>query len=79
MAGLFEFFLAIFILAAFIFFFIRISMRIRKGGGSMLSVTSGVTDAFYNRDKKEAIRMIVEKNAHKKMDEQSPSKKNPFL
>ncbi len=45
----------------------------------MLSVTSGATDAFYNRDKKEAIRMIVEKNAHKKMDEQSPSKKNPFL
>ena len=45
----------------------------------MLSVTSGATDAFYNRDKKEAVKMIVEKNAHKKMDEQSstdPSNKS---
>ena len=79
MSDLFEFFLALVVLGAFVFFFIRISMRIRKGGGSILSVTSGATDAFYNRDKKEAIRMIVEKNAHKKMDEQSSSKKNPSL
>ncbi|GBE26113.1 hypothetical protein BMS3Bbin03_00024 [bacterium BMS3Bbin03] len=61
------------ILIGIIGIFIRISMRVRKGGGSMLVVCSGATDAFYSKDKKKAIEMIVEKNAGKKMEEESSS------
>ena len=42
-------------------------------------MSSGVLDATLNKEKKEAVKMIVERNAHKKMDEQSssdPEKKN---
>ncbi|MFC2088543.1 hypothetical protein ACFLSX_03000 [Calditrichota bacterium] len=46
-------------------------MHVRKGGGSMTTVILGATDEFYNRDKKKAVEMIVEQNAHKKLDEQS--------
>ena len=56
----------------FIWIFIRISRRIRKGGGSLpFLIMTGATDAFLDRDKKEAVKMIVEQNAHKKMEDQS--------
>jgi hypothetical protein len=66
--------LVIFLLIAFIYIFIRISIKIRKGGGSIpFLISTGATDAFYNKEKKNAIKMVVEKNAHKKMDEQASS------
>jgi len=47
----------------------------------MATVMLGATDAFYHRDKKKAIEVIVERNAGKKMEEQSssdPEKKDGF-
>jgi hypothetical protein len=51
--------------------FIRLRRIIRGSSSGMFMVASGATDAFYDRDKEKAIEMIVEKNANKKMDEQS--------
>lgn len=68
----------IFVLGLVVVMLVRISRRVRKGGGSMASVAFGATYEFYNKEKKKAIEMIVERNAHKKMDEQSsqdPKKK----
>ena len=63
------------ILIAAIFFFIRYTIRLRKVGSSvMTNVVFGATDQFLNKEKKMAVEMIVEKNAHKKMDEQSSGK-----
>jgi hypothetical protein len=53
--------------------FVRISIKIRRGGGSMLTICSGATDEFLNRDCKKAVEQIVEMNAGKKMEEQSSS------
>ena len=36
----------------------------------MFIITYGATDSFYNEEKKKAIEMIADQNAHKKMDEQ---------
>ncbi len=33
-------------------------------------IQTGATDAFYNRDKKQAIEQVVERNAGKKMEAQ---------
>ena len=70
MDGLFEIILALSILFLLIFTFIRLSMRIRRGGGSMMTIMSGATDSFLDKEKKKAVEMIVEQNAGKKMDEQ---------
>ncbi len=66
--------LMLFLLIFCIYFFIRIALKVRKGGGSIpFLISSGATDAFYDRDKKFAIKEVVERNAHKKMEEQSSS------
>ena len=54
-----------------VFIFIRIAMKIRKGGGSMLVLSSGAMDACYTSDKKKAVEMVVEMNAGEKMEEQT--------
>ena len=77
----FSILLAAGILLLAICLFVRISRRLRKKGGSMATVMLGATDAFYHRDKKKAIEVIVERNAGKKMEEQSssdPEKKDGF-
>lgn len=77
----FSILLAAGILLLAIYLFVRISRRLRKKGGSMATVMLGATDAFYHRDKKKAIEVIVERNAGKKMEEQSssdPEKKDGF-
>ena len=64
--------LAFLVLAAFVILFIRISIRIRRGGGSLpYFISYGTLDATLDQDKKAATAMIVERNAQKKMEEQS--------
>ena len=52
---------------------IRISMRIRRGGGGAAPALLGSTYALHNRDRQKAIEMVVERNAGKKMEEQESS------
>ena len=64
--------LAFVVLAAFVIFFIKVSIRIRRGGGSIpYFISSGAMDATLDQEKKAATTVIVESNAHKKMEEQS--------
>ena len=65
---------AFIILICFILFFVRIAMKIRRGGGSIpYFISSGTMDATLDKEKKAATEVIVESNAHKKMEEQSSS------
>ncbi len=54
--------------------FIRVAIRLRKNGGSLVTTLFGSTYEFYNKDKKKAIEMIVEYKANKKMEEQANDK-----
>jgi hypothetical protein len=59
--------------------FVKISLRIRRGGGGLTTVVLGATDEFYHKDRKKAVEMIVDQNAGKKMEDQAssdPDKKN---
>jgi len=62
--------LVMLLLTLFIFTFIKLSRKLRKGGGSLTTFMLGTTDAFYNRDKKKAADEIVEQKADKKLNEQ---------
>ena len=58
--------------------FIRISMRLRRGGGSLTTVVLGTTDEFLTHDKSKAAETIVDENAGKKFEDQrSGGPKNP--
>ena len=72
MSDIFNVALAILLLIFFIVFFIKICIRIRKGGGSIpYFISSGAMDATLDKEKKAATTMIVERNANKKMAEQT--------
>jgi len=63
---------AIIVLALFVTLFVKISLRIRRGGGSIsYFISSGAMDATLDKEKKAATTVVVESNAHKKMEEQS--------
>ena len=63
---------AVFILIGIIILFVRIMQRIRRGGGSLpFLIASGTLDATLSKEQKAAVTMVVEQNAHKKMEEQS--------
>ena len=63
---------AFFVLVSVLIFFVKVSMRIRRGGGSIpYFISSGAMDATLNKEKRAATEVIVESNAHKKMEEQS--------
>lgn len=66
-----EFITAIGLLVFVIYLFVRISLKVRKGGGTMTTTVHGALDAFYNKEKKKAVEIVVEKQAGKKLDEQS--------
>ena len=66
-----EILLTIFLLTAAIYLFIRISRKLRKGGGSLTTTMLGATDLFYDNEKKNAIRQIVEMKVEKKQEKQS--------
>ena len=64
-----SFLLIIIILALFFYIFIKVSRSLRKGGGSMTTVSLGATDAFYHKEKKETMAEIVNRKADKKLEE----------
>jgi hypothetical protein len=53
--------------------FVRISSRLRKGGGSLTAVVLGATDEFLTNDRSKAAETIVNENAGKKLEGQSSS------
>lgn len=59
------------IIGLLIFVFIRISLNIRKGGGSMYSLYSGATYEILTQDQRKAAEIIVDMNADKEMEVQS--------
>jgi len=46
--------------------FIRISIRMRRGGGSLTTIVLGATDHFLIKDKSKAAETIVDENAGKR-------------
>ena len=52
--------------------FVRMCVRLRRGGGSMTTTVLGATDAFLTHEKGKAAETIVNENAGKKF-EQLPS------
>jgi hypothetical protein len=58
------------ILLLVIGFFIRITVRVRRGGGSLTTIALGATDAFLNKDRRKAAEVIVNQNAGKMLDAQ---------
>ena len=70
--------LGLFILAAVLLIvivvFIRIAIRLRKYGGSLTTTMFGATYEFLNRDKRRAVKEIVELKANKKMEEEASDK-----
>ena len=74
MGTVFSLLFALLILAAFVIFFVRVMIKVRRGGGSIpYFISSGAMDATLDQEKKAAAKMIVETNAHKKLEEQSSS------
>ena len=65
-SDIFSIFLVFVVLILAIGIFIRIAMRLRKGGGSMTTVVLGATYEFFDRDKNQAIKVVVNKKAEKK-------------
>jgi hypothetical protein len=56
--------------------FILISIRIRRGGGSMTTITLGATDEFLSKDQRKSAETIVNLNAGKIVDEQETGTTN---
>ncbi|VAX18874.1 hypothetical protein MNBD_IGNAVI01-753 [hydrothermal vent metagenome] len=59
---------------AVIYVFVRISMRVRKHSGSMLTTMHASTYEFLSKDAREAVEEVVEMKANKKMEEESSDK-----
>jgi hypothetical protein len=59
-------------LAIAVFVFVRISMKVRRHGGSMTTLMYGATDEFYNKENKKAIEYVVEQKAGKKTKDDLP-------
>lgn len=64
-------FLAV-VLVLVVFVFVRISIGLRRGGGSLTTAVLGATDGFLTQEKSKAAETIVNENAGKKF-EQLPS------
>ena len=53
------------------------SSKLRKYGGSVSSTTLfGATDAFLDKDKRNAVEIVVEQKANKKFEEQTSGDKD---
>jgi hypothetical protein len=63
---------AVVLLILVIGIFIRICVKLRRGGGSLTCIVLGATDAFLTHDRRKAAETIVNENAGKKF-EQLPS------
>ena len=60
------------IMAVAVGVFIRICVKLRRGGGSLTTTVLGATDAFLTQEKSKAAETIVDENAGKRF-EQLPS------
>jgi hypothetical protein len=57
---------------------VKISMRLKRGGGSMTTISLGATDEFLNKDRSKAAETIVNQNAGKNpSEEKSAQPKTP--
>jgi hypothetical protein len=65
------------ILSGFVGFFIYVSLRLRRGGGSLTTVILGATDEFLTQERSKAAETIVNENAGKKLEEQSSGHDKP--
>jgi hypothetical protein len=63
---------ALLLLVVVIGIFIRICIRLRRGGGSLTTIVLGATDGFLTHERSKAAETIVNENAGKKF-EQLPS------
>ncbi len=54
--------------------FVRISIRVRKFGGSMTTTMHATTYEFLSKDNRAAIEQVAEVKANKKMEEQESGK-----
>jgi hypothetical protein len=57
------------VLILIIVVFVRISMRLRRGGGSLTTTVLGATDEFLTHEKSKAAETIVDENAGKKFEQ----------
>lgn len=64
------------VLIVVIIVFIRIALNVRKYGGSLTTTMFAATYEFLNKDKREAVKEIVEMKANKKMEEESSDEPN---
>ena len=72
-SGVFTSLLVLAIIVAVVTVFIRISLRVRKGGGSLTTLSMGATDEFLSKEQSQAVEVIVEENAGKPLEAQSSS------
>lgn len=63
------------ILTVVVFIFIRISLRVKKHGGSMTTTMYASTYEFLGKEHREAAEEIVERKADKKFDQESTGNK----
>ena len=59
------------ILLLIIVIFVHLALRIRRNGGSFTTTVFAATYEFYDKEKRNAIEVIAEQKAGKKMEEQS--------
>jgi len=57
-----------------VFIFVRISIKLRKYGGSMATTMHAATYEFLSKDNRQAIAQLVEVKANKKMEEEESGK-----
>ncbi len=70
MSETFTLVIAALILFGVIGFFVRICIRLRKGGKSITTVVIGATDEFLNKERNKAAETIVDENAGKRFTAQ---------
>jgi hypothetical protein len=61
------------ILAIVLIIFVRISLKVRRGGSGTTVVTAGALHDLHSKDKRRAIETIVDVNAGKELEEQKSS------
>ena len=71
MSDALSFILVAAILILVIGIFVRVSVGLRRGGGSLTTIVLGATDEFLTKEKRKAAETIVNENAGKKFEEQS--------
>lgn len=65
--------IAFIVLIVIITVFIRVCLRIRKGGGSLVCTSFGAVDELLDKDRKKAVKEIIEERAGKKVKEKDSS------